>query len=200
MQVVLRSLDRPITRCRWSCDRPIARSPDAGGLAIAGSLDHPMQVVLRSPDRSIARSPDALTGNCLYALGVYPDMTLARAVLIALLAALASSITSAQGERTRITTASSVRLRANPSDRSAIVAILPLGADLVEHVTPARPLTETLDAADRSWVHVRTADGKTGWALAGLTRPTPAGQRFNVVDDLVRRRMIRPDDDFAVRS
>lgn len=128
-------------------------------------------------------------------------MTLARTVLVALLAVLASSTSStAQAERTRITTASSVRLRANPSDRSAVVATLPLGADLVEHATAVRPLTETLDADNRSWVHVRTADGRIGWVLAGLTRQTPAGQRFEAVDDLVRRRLVRPDDDFATRS
>jgi hypothetical protein len=128
-------------------------------------------------------------------------MTLARPVLIALVAALASSTASAdQGDRTRITTASSVRLRANPSDRGAIVATLPLGADLVEHATPVRPLTETLDAANRSWVHVRTADGRIGWVLSGLTRPLTADRRLEVVEDIVKRRLVRPDDDFAART
>ena len=128
-------------------------------------------------------------------------MSLARTAPIALLAVLASSLApAAQAERTRITAASSVRLRATPSDRGALVATLPLGADLAEHVTPSRPLTETLDSQNRSWVHVRTADGQIGWVLTGLTRPTPAGQRFAVVEDIVKRRLVRPDDDFDART
>ena len=133
--------------------------------------------------------------------GVYLIMSLARTALIALLAVLASSLApAAQAERTRITAASSVRLRATPSDRGVLVATLPLGADLVEQVTPLRPLTETLDSQNRSWVHVRTADGQIGWVITGLTRPTPAGQRFTVVEDLVKRRLVRPDDDFDART
>jgi hypothetical protein len=128
-------------------------------------------------------------------------MSLARTALLGLLAVLTSSLApAAQGERSRITTAANVRLRANPSDRSAIVATLPLGTDLIEHATAVRPLTETLDAQNRSWVSVRTSDGKTGWVLTGLTRLATAAQRPDVVEELIKGRLVRPDDDFVVRT
>jgi hypothetical protein len=117
---------------------------------------------------------------------------------VALLTVLASSLVlAAQGQRTRITTASSVRLRANPSDQARVVATLPLGIELLEQQSGTRSLSETLDAGNRAWLRVKTPTAE-GWVLAGLTRAVTAGDRLEVSGDIVRRRLAR-DDTFANR-
>jgi hypothetical protein len=137
--------------------------------------------------------------NCQLSIsGVYLDMRLARIAVATLLAVLASSVVpAAQGERTRITTASSVRLRASPSEQASIVATLPLGTELLEQPSGRRSLSETLDSDNRAWVRVKAAVAE-GWVLTGLTRPVTAGDRLDVIGDIVRRRLAR-DDGFPIR-
>jgi hypothetical protein len=125
-------------------------------------------------------------------------MSLARTVLLALLAVLTSSLgAAAQAERTRITTASSVRLRANPSDQARIVATVPLGTELLEQPAGTRSLSETLDSANRAWIRVKAATTE-GWVLAGLTRQITVADRLAVTGDILRRRLARGDS-FANR-
>ena len=144
------------------------------------------------------RLPIGATPIRLVSPGVYLDMSLARNALAALVAVLASSLApAAQGERTRLTTASSVRLRANPSEQARIVATVPLGSELLEQPSGTRSLSETLDSGNRAWVRVKAA-GAEGWVLTGLTRPVTAGDRLDVTGDIVRRRLAR-DDGFRVR-
>ena len=126
-------------------------------------------------------------------------MTLARTALLTLLTVLALSLApAAQGERTRFTIASSVRVRANPSDQARIVVTLPLGTELLEQPSGTRSLSETLDSANRAWLRVKTANAE-GWVLTGLTRPVTAGDRLEVIGEIVRRRLVR-DDTFANRA
>jgi hypothetical protein len=91
---------------------------------------------------------------------------------------------------TRITTAANVRLRAAPAETAAVVASLPLGADLLQLEA---------SATQPAWVRVRTARGD-GWLPTRLTRKVTADSRIAVIEAVVQERLGRDGDSFAARA
>lgn len=92
-----------------------------------------------------------------------------------------------QPEPARVTSASNVRMRAEPSVEVPIVTALRLGTEVVETgVTP-----------DRAWVRVRTSAGQEGWVRSELTRSVPAGRRLQVLEQVIEARLYRQGDGFS---
>lgn len=112
-----------------------------------------------------------------------------RIVTAGLVVSASALLTSAQ-EPTRITSASNVRLRANPQENAAVVATLPLGTDLFR-------LDDGAESA--AWTRVRTTNGQDGWLPTRLTRSFTAARRLDVIEALVKERLARTGDGFATR-
>jgi Bacterial SH3 domain len=91
--------------------------------------------------------------------------------------------------QTRLTSASNVRLRSEPATDAAIVASLPLGAEL-------HPTAQSQDGA---WIHVRTGSGPEGWVLGSLTREVPEAQYLRVAEEIIKDRLARQGDGFPAR-
>ena len=91
----------------------------------------------------------------------------------------------------RLTSASNVRLRSEPVDSAGVVVTVPLGTALVGIET---------GGADRTWLRVRTGDGKEGWVLTRLTRRFDAENRLDVIEQVVTERLARKGDSFAARA
>jgi hypothetical protein len=92
----------------------------------------------------------------------------------------------------RLTSASNVRLRQQPSADAAIVAEVPLGTELHEAARPQ---------ADASWVRVRVpSDGQEGWVMASLTLPFSENARTRVAEDIIRMRLARKGDGFPAQA
>lgn len=87
----------------------------------------------------------------------------------------------------RITAAANLTLRAMPAPDAAAVAQLPLGSEIA-NAGPA--------GLDKTWVRVRTADGREGWLLARLTRPLDPVWRWPVFDGIITDRLGRRGDGF----
>ncbi|MEZ5315978.1 MAG: SH3 domain-containing protein [Vicinamibacterales bacterium] len=90
--------------------------------------------------------------------------------------------------QTLITTASSVRLRAEATTESRVLAELPLGTEIV-----------TCDGAADGWLHVETADGRAGWIASALATEVTPERRASVIADLARSRLRRPAETLASR-
>jgi len=103
--------------------------------------------------------------------------------------AVGMPFTNGQAAPERITAASNVRVRAEPSEEVSILATVPLGTSVSE-------LEQT---ADGQWLRVRLPDGAEGWMAAGLTRRVPAGERHRVVRRLIGERLAREGDAFRAR-
>ncbi|MGE5836669.1 MAG: SH3 domain-containing protein [Acidobacteriota bacterium] len=112
-----------------------------------------------------------------------------RIVAAGLVVSASALLTSAQ-EPTRITSASTVRLRATPADSAVVVATLLLGTDLFQLDTGGEGAT---------WTRVRTTRGQDGWLSARLTRSLTAA-RLEVIEAIVRERLARQGDGFAPRT
>ena len=91
----------------------------------------------------------------------------------------------------RLTSASNVRLRSEPVDSAGVVVTVPLGTALVGIET---------GGPDRTWLRVRTGDGKEGWVLTRLTRRFDAENRLDVIEQVVTERLARKGDSFAARA
>ena len=91
----------------------------------------------------------------------------------------------------RLTSASNVRLRSEPVDSAGVVVTVPLGTPLVGIET---------GGPDRTWLRVRTGDGKEGWVLTRLTRRFDAENRLDVIEQVVTERLARKGDSFAARA
>lgn len=113
-----------------------------------------------------------------------------RAAVTLSCAVLLPSLVFAQ-DAGRMTSASNVRLRAEPVESAAVVVAVPLGTSLVGIET---------GGPERAWLRVRTADGKEGWVLTRLTRRFDGDKRLDVVEQLVAERLARKGDSFAARA
>jgi len=91
----------------------------------------------------------------------------------------------------RITVATNVTLRALPSTTAAAVAQLPLGTELVD---------AGLSDLDRTWVRVKTTDGREGWLRANLTKTIDAAWRWPTFDRIIAERLGRKGDGFAAQA
>jgi hypothetical protein len=103
------------------------------------------------------------------------------------------SVLALAQEPTRITSVSNVRLRASPSETAAVVASLPLGAELVQ-------LESGGDGA--SWTRVRVTAGGShdGWLPTRLTRSLVTSRRADVIEEIVKERLARKGDGFGARA
>jgi hypothetical protein len=88
---------------------------------------------------------------------------------------------------TRITAATNVTLRAQPSPTAPAVAQIPLGTE----VTDAGPV-----GLDKTWVRVKLGDGREGWLLANLTKPLDTAWRWPTFDRIITERLGRKGDGF----
>jgi hypothetical protein len=102
-----------------------------------------------------------------------------RAVVLALAIALAVNRPLAANDESRVTNASNVRLRIGPSTDAAVLAQLPLGTELV-----------VLDHTGAgAWYRVKTADGRDGWVLGGLTTTLAPGRRSQILESIAAGRL-----------
>jgi uncharacterized protein YgiM (DUF1202 family) len=112
-----------------------------------------------------------------------------RAVVLAVSLTLAVSFVGAAAGERRITNASNVRLRSNPSTDASITAELPLGTELVV-------LGRT--NAGEPWYQVRTDDQRDGWVLGSLTTSLDPGRRERTIEAIVEARL-RSGGNFGAR-
>jgi Bacterial SH3 domain len=101
-------------------------------------------------------------------------------LMFALLVAPAASVRAAQSSaaKSRITTASGVRVRAEPRADAAEVARLPLGVVVRELERSAR--RETVGGAADFWFRVAAPEGVEGWVFGGLTAAFDPARRAEV--------------------
>jgi hypothetical protein len=101
-------------------------------------------------------------------------------VVCALTVVLAAAHVGAASVESRITNASTVRLRSAPSNTASITAELSLGTELVvlERTTQAE-----------LWYHVRTDDGRNGWVLGSLTAPFDRDHLDEAIESIVVERL-----------
>jgi hypothetical protein len=91
-------------------------------------------------------------------------------------------------DQLRMSAASNVTLRQAPNSTSASVAPLPLGTEVTEAGPPGM---------DKTWIHVKTTDGKDGWVLASLTKPVDSANPWPVRERAIVDRLNRKGDSFA---
>jgi hypothetical protein len=110
-------------------------------------------------------------------------------LMLALLAVPAVSARAAQapGAKSRITTASGVRLRAEPRTDAAEVARLPLG--VVVRELERSPQRERVGTTEDHWFRVAASDGVEGWVFGGLTAAFEPSRRAEVYRQLAAARV-----------
>jgi hypothetical protein len=111
-------------------------------------------------------------------------------MLKAFIIALTLTLTiTAFGQETskRITTASAVRLRAQPSTGSAVVDTLSVGTVLDGLSRSAT--RERVGDQEEFWYRVRTSDGKQGWIYGAFVREVDAGQLEEAYLEIARERL-----------
>ena len=113
-------------------------------------------------------------------------ITVTLALLCASAAAGAPAAPSTQS-KSRITTASGVRLRAEPRTDAAEVARLQLGVVVRELERSARP--ERVGGAEDFWYRVGTDAGAEGWVFGGLTAAFDPARRAEVYRQLAASRL-----------
>jgi hypothetical protein len=101
-------------------------------------------------------------------------------VTVVLTVALALAQSGGVSSQSRITKATTVRLRAEPATTATAIAELPLGTELVALDDPSH---------DASWLHVRTGDGRTGWVLGSLTAAFDPLRREEAIEAIVVDRL-----------
>jgi len=117
------------------------------------------------------------------------------ALALALLAA--RPLPAAAGPRQvdeRVTTASGVRVRAEPSSSGAEVGKLKLGTVVV--VVDESPARETVAGVSAPWLRIAPADGLEGWIFGGFAMPFPAAQREPILRRLAADRLKLPEPSF----
>ena len=101
-------------------------------------------------------------------------------VVCALTVVLAAAHVGAASVESRITNASTVRLRSAPSTTASIAAELSMGTELV--------VLERTNQAEL-WYHVRTDDGRDGWVLGSLTTPFDREHLDEAIESIVVERL-----------
>jgi hypothetical protein len=118
---------------------------------------------------------------------------LAGGALLSLLCAAAvlaphAAASRAQGaQKSRITTASGVRVRERPDTNAAELAKLPLGA-VVEELERSPDKTK-VGAAEDYWYLVSAPGGAKGWVFGGLTAPFDAARREEIYRRIAGERL-----------
>lgn len=103
-------------------------------------------------------------------------------VVCALTLVLAAAQIGAASVESRITNASTVRLRSAPSTTASIAAELSLGTELV--------VLERTNQGEL-WYQVRTDDGRDGWVLGSLTTPFDREHFDETIESIVVERLSR---------
>ena len=109
-----------------------------------------------------------------------------RRLVCALAIALATTRLGLGADETRITYASSVRLRTAPANDAPVAGELPLGTELIVVGNTGGP---------EPWFHVRTTDRRDGWVFGGLTTSVDPGRRDQIIESIVEARL-RSDGNF----
>jgi hypothetical protein len=91
-------------------------------------------------------------------------------------------------DQSRMSSASNVMLRQAPNATSASVAPLPLGTEVTEAGPPGM---------DKTWIRVRTTEGKEGWVLASLTKTIDPSNPWPVRERAIVDRLNRKGDSFT---
>ena len=120
--------------------------------------------------------------------------------LIALLfaaTALAPHAARAQAAqpKLRITTASGVRVRAQPETGAAETAKLPVGVVLTE--LERSPQKAKVGASEDYWYQISTPEGARGWVFGGLTAPFDAARREEIYQSIADERLANKSASFA---
>lgn len=111
-----------------------------------------------------------------------------KAFIVALTLTLTLTIATAGQETSkRITTASAVRLRAQPSTGSAVVETLSVGTVLDGLSRSAT--RERVGDQEEFWYRVRTLDGKQGWIYGAFVREVDAAQLDEAYLEIARERL-----------
>ena len=97
--------------------------------------------------------------------------------------------------KSRITTASGVRVRREPRTQAAEVARLPLGVVVRELERSAQ--RERVGEAEDYWFRVAAPDGAEGWVFGGLTAAYDAGRREEIYRQLAAARLANTAATFA---
>jgi hypothetical protein len=120
----------------------------------------------------------------------------ASAALASHSAAARAQVPQAQdAQRFRITTASGVRVRAQPDTSASEVAKLPFGAvvrELGQSQEKAR-----VGAAEDFWYMVNAPDGTLGWVFGGLTAPFDAARRAETYQRIADERLANKSASFT---
>ena len=104
-----------------------------------------------------------------------------RRIVCALTIALAAATRpGVAADETRITNASSVRLRTAPATDASVAGELPLGTELIVVGNTGGP---------EPWFHVRTTDRRDGWVSGALTTSVDPGRRDQIIESLVEARL-----------
>jgi hypothetical protein len=121
-----------------------------------------------------------------------------RGALLALLliaASLASASRAQDTQRLRITTASGVRVRAQPDTGAGETAKLPVGVVLNE-LEHSREKAKVGGSEDY-WYLVSAPDGAKGWVFGGLTAPFDAARREEIYRSIAAERLGNKSASFA---
>jgi hypothetical protein len=102
---------------------------------------------------------------------------------------------SSDSAKSRITTASGVRVRSEPAESAGEIARLPLGTVVRElGRTPEKGRAGSLEDY---WYRVATTDGKEGWVFGGLAAPFDVSDRDRIYLKIASDRLSVKDAAFA---
>jgi Bacterial SH3 domain len=113
-------------------------------------------------------------------------------------AAARAPLPQSPAAKSRITTASGVRVRQEPRTAAAEVARLPLGVVVRELERSAQK--ERVGAAEDYWFRVGAPNGAEGWVFGGLTAGYDADQRDEIYKQLAASRLANETATFAELS
>ena len=116
-------------------------------------------------------------------------------LIVGALAAVTPAIPQDADARSRITTASGVRVRAAPQTVAAEVGRLQLGAVVRELERSA--VMEKVGGAEDYWYRVAAPGGGEGWVFGGLTAPFATARRDEIYLKLAGERLANAAASFS---